>query len=218
MLVGQTFIRHARSGNCVVSCVFGTASTVLTCVESGDPSRGDGALEAILAQGMNNVNLMESGSPQKLAERLDMSLRTEARKDHPTWLFFAAVLLKPSVIEVAVAGSFRVHLVREEALVATTHDHILKEEDTSPSLLPPGFGDLREVMTSVPTRSLGGKLTLPPEVASWEVNGPSSLVLCSTDFHRYSQPTSYLGLLGPSHPGRIAQHSQDGLVAVIKIE
>lgn len=162
-----------------------------------DPSQYEGGvLKRLLLEAQRHIEpAREIFSPEEFASAIDKVLK-KWKQDEGRYqvLFYAGVLMQTGRVEVCTAGDIRVHLVRGGQLVARTKDHNMIDdppEDPNQKLKHL----LREFLLSVPTRSLDGTLNHGvPETLSWELERRDSIVICTSQFHRYANPQSYLPL------------------------
>ncbi len=135
---------------------------------------GDDHLSCLLlAAAGESPHRLDDDSPRRIANALLARMSDEAE---PSWLFYAAALVRPGAVEVCHAGDVRIQLVRDEVVVQSTIDHI--------------FGNL--VMTGDDARVHPNRGIVmrslkhgepPPDCATWPVDGPARLVIASSDVH-----------------------------------
>ncbi|MGE0131416.1 MAG: hypothetical protein AB7U82_25320 [Blastocatellales bacterium] len=114
----------------------------------------------------------------------------EAKGRHQI-VFYAGVLLKPSKVEVCTAGDIRVHLTKDESILAVTRDHNMV--DDVPESTPDWVRNRpREFLHSVPTRYIGDGCTKPPELQIWNITGAYSVIICTSQVHKYQAAEKYL--------------------------
>lgn len=122
--------------------------------------------------------------PLSEALRVDTILKREGVS-----ALFAAVSATPNRVSVCTAGDIRVHLIQAGRLQNTTRDHVYatdRPEMEGLSAVPP------EVLSSAVTRYVGGTEATNPEIATWEVSGEYTVIICSAEVHGRRAPASYL--------------------------
>jgi serine/threonine protein phosphatase PrpC len=129
----------------------------------------------------------------KSAASILLSWRSKARE--PQTVIFASVLAGDEIVHVCTAGDCRVHLIKDDEVLEVTRDHNAIDD---PSEVVPFPEDdvLRQVYLRAITRTIGfetgGK---EPETVSWVVDSPYSILICSSNVHRYRPPKEYVRLL-----------------------
>lgn len=114
----------------------------------------------------------------------------------------------PESVEICIAGSLRVHLVREGDLQKVTTDHILRNDIAEFELEDLTFGhktlgddEFVDAMGCVATRALGenaigsSKKKLLPETLVWQSTPPYQVIICSSDIHGHQPASSYFSSL-----------------------
>src|SRR5262245_9179642 len=133
---------------------------------------------------------LDDGAPARLADALLSRLASDGDPpDRPTWIFYAAALLRPGAVEVCHAGDLRIQLVQRGAVVHATIDHTLGNQGG-----PDGASESHP-MRNVVVRSLN-RGDAPPDRATWAFEGPARLLITSSEVHGHGpreQPASWPG-------------------------
>jgi hypothetical protein len=163
-----------------------------------DPSQYEGGvLRRLLLEAQRHIEPGdELFSPEEFANAIDEVLK-KWNQDEGRYqvVFYAGVLVHQGRAAICTAGDIRVHLVKDGQVVATTKDHNLIDD---PPEDPEGALKhlLPEFLFSVPTRCLDGTLNHGvPETLHWQIEKQDSIVICTSQFHKYVSPQSYLPLL-----------------------
>ena len=184
-----------------------------------DPGQYEGGvLKRLLLEAQRHIEpSVEPFAPEEFAQAIDEVLKKWKLDDgRYQVVFYAGVLLQQGSISVCTAGDIRVHLIRGGRLVATTKDHNMIDDpppdpdQTLKRLLP-------EFLLSVPTRCLDGTPNHgPPETLSWSSESRGSIVICTSQFHRYESPQSYLPRLSDVFSSSRAVAAFAGAIAEIE--
>jgi hypothetical protein len=129
-----------------------------------------------------------------LAHELGERLRAaDGKHSQPAWVFFAGVEIRDSAITACVAGPHRIHLLKHDAIVASTREHILRHDSPPPDWPEEAAPEVDvNLHGTVVTRSLGASASRAPEVTVWSSRRPFTVLLVSADLHRHQESTSYV--------------------------
>jgi serine/threonine protein phosphatase PrpC len=157
-----------------------------------DPTQYEsGQLRKVLAKSLYSA--IHSSESEKIPESVAFYLHQELSSvsNKPTALdmaFFSGILVKREKIIVCTAGDIRVHLIQGKQLVHKTRDHNLIND---PMAKQPDSNLPKDFLVTVTTRAIGMG-SLPPETYEWGVSGDYSVLVCTSQYHRYQEPKEYL--------------------------
>src|SRR5271155_5431170 len=87
---------------------------------------GEDCLSRLLVDGVGAIGPLDDNAPARLAEALLQRLAGDGEpRGRPSWLLYAAALVRPDAVEVCHAGDLRVQLVQAGAVTSSTVDHTL---------------------------------------------------------------------------------------------
>lgn len=135
--------------------------------------------------------------PLTFAKAIDKSLKESnktPREGASSEANFAAVALAKNSVFVCTSGICRVHLIQSEAVVKVSRDHNFVSD-----LLQPPDLDRRlklendSIAFLVPTRTLGSVAieNKPPELVKWDVDGDYDILISSSQYHKFRDPSEY---------------------------
>jgi serine/threonine protein phosphatase PrpC len=109
----------------------------------------------------------------------------------PQTVIYAGVLMRDDEIYVCTAGDCRIHLIRHEETIEVTRDHNAIDDPAWNAPFP-----VDEVLLPIylrtTTRTVGIASEREPECGAWRAEGNWSVLICSSEAHRYRQPNEYV--------------------------
>jgi len=139
-------------------------------------SMGDGeCLGGFLADAVGGR--LDDGAPARIAQCLLSLIADEhGPANRPTWLLFAAALVRPNAVDVCHAGDLRIQLVRDGVVIATTIDHTMASEYGAVPPSPHAGVVVRSIKRGEP----------PPDRATWPFDGSGRVLITSYEVHQSS--------------------------------
>jgi hypothetical protein len=98
-----------------------------------------------------------------------------------------ALEVREQEVAVCYAGPFRAHLVRGGHVHHVTRDHNVFDDPATVDQVHAGAPP--ELYRRIASRFVGG--ALPPEHATWPLEDPDVIVVCSENVHRLRDPKEY---------------------------
>lgn len=159
-----------------------------------DPSQYEpGVLRQLLreAGSFNNLNSKNAPLPMAFSNSLMTVLNLWKGRGKHQIVFYAGILLNQNSVNITTAGDIRVHLVKDKKLKAVTRLHNMIED--APDNITDRVRKMpQEFLRSVATRSLGDPSSEPPETTTWNIDGAYSIIICTSQFHKYRSQEDYL--------------------------
>lgn len=141
------------------------------------------------------INNVFNRLPVLFADSLKYELREMSKSGKQCYgVMYAGIQVKTDEVEVCTAGDIRVHILKDNSIIARTRDHNLV--DDAPDDLPEFVRSSRkEVLTGAITRIISAESNKEPEIKVWSLKECSSLFVCTSNFHGYREPEQYLSIL-----------------------
>jgi len=159
-----------------------------------DPKEYEARILSKLLLSSLNASSSDNSEPDIVNLAREMADDLERRVEqggYPTGVFYSGVSLQRQQIKVCTAGDIRVHLIQQDKLIGVTRDHnLLSDGEAQQAEVLKGLPI--ELLCNTPTRWVGNRCKLRPETLTWDIEGPYSVVLCTSQFHRYRNPEEYL--------------------------
>jgi hypothetical protein len=174
MLVARSFVHGNMYGVLHVASEHRALAVMIGSM--GLEQWGSDSMSRLLVEAVGALSSsLDDGAPARLADALLSRLAVDGDPDdRPTWILYAAALVRPGAVEICHAGDLRIQLVQGAAVVHATIDHTLGNEGAPDSESYP----LRNVVV----RSLK-RGDPPPDQAIWTLDGSARLLVVSSEVH-----------------------------------